>query len=126
MENDLFNELRKYIPEGNTIEITTPQFNREEPLDFQWKPANKEEFDSFIQNAPHDVLKGCGFRIWDDEPDTLYLYPAEWFDCIPEGTLVTDIFYTKETFSKETSSNDKRFGCLAYGFTRDKNAVHSI
>ncbi len=126
MEEDLFNELRKYIPEGSTIEIVTPQFDREELLDFEWKPANRTEFNSFILDAPHDILIGFGFRVWDDEPVVLYLYPAEWFDVIPEGTLVTNIFNEKEIFSKETSSTDRRFGCLAYGFTRSKNAVHSI
>jgi hypothetical protein len=51
------------FPDG--VKIMTPQFDRLEPLDFQWKPSNYHEFITTVKNAPWEVLKGFGFGKWD-------------------------------------------------------------
>ncbi|MEW3852029.1 hypothetical protein QOZ73_32845, partial [Pseudomonas aeruginosa] len=43
----------------------TPQFERTEKLEYEWKPQNKEEFMAIVDKAPWDILKGFGFRKWD-------------------------------------------------------------
>jgi hypothetical protein len=57
---DFFN---KEFPDG--VRIMTPQFERTEQLDFQWKPSNYHEFITTVTKAPWDILKGFGFRKWD-------------------------------------------------------------
>jgi hypothetical protein len=46
---------------------------------------------------------------------TLYLFSGEWFSAIPEGFEVVTINGTREWFDPDASSDDIRFGCLAYG-----------
>ena len=61
-------------------------------------------------------LKNIGLQAWDkDDNGTLMLFPAEWYDSIPEGYQITDIFGVEELFIKGKTDNDKRYGALAYG-----------
>lgn len=68
-----------------------------------------------------ETLKAIGCQKWD-EPDAdgnvLWLYPSEWYDHIPDGTIVTDINGKTEAFVKGQTDDDMRFGALAYGFIR--------
>ena len=157
-------ELQQFFdenfPEG--VRFITPQFERAEKLDFQWKPSNYHEFITTVTKAPFDILKGFGFRKWDtmnncikenqnkpvskpisipivnptgdtinmdigrknhpiellETDEDIILFPGEWYDIIPDGFVVTGLYGEKYPFDNTTSSNDIRFGCLAYGITR--------
>jgi hypothetical protein len=56
-------------------------------------------------------------KLFEIDEDIL-LFPGEWFNIIPEGFLVTDLFGEQYAFIKEKSDDDIRFGCLAYGIRR--------
>lgn len=43
-----------------------PQFEREEKLDFDYIPENPIEFYAIVDKAPWEILKGFGFRKWDN------------------------------------------------------------
>jgi hypothetical protein len=45
----------------------------------------------------------------------LWVFPGEWYDRIPDGLEVVDIFFRREAFRRGVSDDDRRFGCLAYG-----------
>jgi hypothetical protein len=47
------------------IIICTPQFDREQPLDFPFVPTNAAEFYNIINNASWQTLKSMGFSRWD-------------------------------------------------------------
>ncbi len=114
------------------IEIVGPQFNRDKKIKNQFIPKTKKEFLSAIENAKKSDLKKWGFAAWcsyktdiaDEgrsylEPgETHYLFPAEWYNCIPNGFEVLDIFGMTEKFKKGSSDDDRRFGCLCYGIKR--------
>lgn len=48
-----------------TIQIITPQFDRIEELEFDWKPENDAEFMGVVKNAPMNILTGLGFGKWE-------------------------------------------------------------
>lgn len=57
-----------------------------------------------------------GLRPWDDEGGfVLLLLPGEWYSHIPEGYELVSIMNRKEKFKRGKTSDDIRFGCLAYG-----------
>lgn len=60
---ELIDYLQKEFPEG--ANIMTPQFERTEELEFNWKPTNDYEFKKVISEAPIEILKGMGFGAWD-------------------------------------------------------------
>lgn len=109
------------VQPGEVVQISTPQFDRTDgitpsiPLmDFAKLPGLSEV-----------TLKQIGCQQWD-EPDgdghVLWLFPAEWYDHIPDGTLVVTINGETEAFKHGKTDDDRRFGALAYGFRR-KNAL---
>jgi len=51
----------------------------------------------------------------------LWVYPGEWYNRIPAGLDVVDIFGTEERFVPGITDNDIRFGCLPYGFVREED-----
>ena len=55
------------------------------------------------------------------EDRDLILFPKEWYPCIPEDFELTFITGEIENFKNEIYSDEARFGCLAYGFTRPIN-----
>lgn len=75
---------------------------------------------SKLPTLHEDTLKAIGCQKWS-EPENgkvLWLFPAEWYDHIPDGTQVVDINGATETFKHGETDNDRRFGALAYGFLR--------
>jgi hypothetical protein len=102
---------------GEKLEIHTPQFTRTDGLEV---PLPVCDF-ARLHELPADTLKAIGCQKWD-EPDAegkvLWLYPAEWYDHIPDGTTVVDINGSTEQFKRGVTDDDRRFGALAYGFKR--------
>lgn len=102
---------------GEQINIITPQFERADGLTV---PVPVVDF-ARLPEMPEHTLKAIGCQKWD-EPDAdgnvLWLYPAEWYAHIPDGTTITDINGHTEQFKRGETDDDMRFGALAYGFKR--------
>ena len=94
--------------------IKGPQFDRDEPIEILYTPTTKEEFDSLKFFSP-ELLRSMGLGLW--EPGH-YLYPVEWYDLIPAGYPVVDICGETEAFQPGVTDNDRRGGCLPYGFLK--------
>jgi hypothetical protein len=132
---DSFDELIKElgIKPGDKIQIMTPQFERDYELEIKFTPQDESELKALIETASIEILKKMGVCVWssykqcveDNEPDIYlkpgeihYLFPEEWYDHIPNGFEIVDIFGTKEKFTKGETDDDIRFGCLSFGFVR--------
>ncbi len=69
------------------------------------------------------ALRELGCRPWNDLDDPgaehgnrlLLLFPGEWYAFIPAGFPVVTIAGRREAFVPGRTSDDIRFGCLAYG-----------
>lgn len=105
-----------------TIEIVTPQFEREDGKRPGDPPLTEEEFDA-LRRLPRSELKELGLRPFDPETG-LWLLPADWYEHLPEGVTVRSISSPSEPeeFSRDTHGPDRRFGCLAYGIVPDTEA----
>ncbi len=105
------------VQPGEEVHFITPQFERTDGLSV---PLPICDFDR-LPELPEETLKAIGCQKWD-EPDAdgnvLWLYPAQWYQHIPNGTVVTDINGNTERFERGVTDDDMRFGALAYGFTR--------
>lgn len=102
------------LKKGDILQITTPQFDRTDGLqvhlpdiDFTALPMMSEA-----------TLKAMGCQKWE-ESGILWLFPAEWYDYIPEGLIVHSINGKSYPFERGKTSSDRRFGALAYGFKRE-------
>lgn len=61
-------------------------------------------------------LKKLGLGMWKEEDgQTTMLFPGDWYDEIPKGFEVVDIFGETEKFDPKKSDDDQRFGFLPYG-----------
>jgi hypothetical protein len=98
--------------EGDTINLITPQFERQDGLTIKYIPKTIEEFDA-LKSMPDDKLRERGLQLWDTNH---WLYPAEWYDFIPDGYEMVCISGEVEKFEKGVTDDDMRFGALAYGF----------
>ena len=103
---------------GEKINIITPQFDRTDGRVITYQPNTPEEYKALKGMQP-DNLKKIGCQVWDKEDGkTHWLYPAEWYDHIPNGTEIVSIFGNVETFQHGETDNDMLFGALAYGFVQ--------
>lgn len=128
-ESKLAGKVRKAIGAGpdEEVAVMTPQFTRPpgEPEPLQ-PPAGKAGFDG-LKDLSDKALQKLGMRRWGREHEDgkgkewgklLWLFPAEWYDSIPEGYPIVDIMFREERFVRGKTDNDIRFGCLAYGILR--------
>lgn len=63
-------------------------------------------------------LRELGLQPWDEPDDdgyVLMLFPAEWYDNIPDGFIVTDINRKPKVFRGGYTDDDRRMGVLPYG-----------
>lgn len=101
------------VKPGDKIVITTPEFER--PTGSP-NPTEPPSDDINLWNALRSLtvaqLEKIGLGKWDGR---LMLFPHEWFAKIPDGLMVEDISGEIFFWKREEMSNDKRFGCLAYG-----------
>ena len=51
----------------------------------------------------------------------LLLFPAEWYDYIPDGFKVIGLSGKPDLFINGFSDDDIRYGCLSYGVFRSIN-----
>jgi len=66
-----------------------------------------------VRELSADKLRQLGLQTWTAKH---WLYPTEWFEHLPAGLDVLDIFGTWSKFDAELHSPDSRFGMLPYGF----------
>jgi hypothetical protein len=113
-ENPLAAKIRKAMGVGpyEAIRVSTPQFNREDGKQITIFPKDARFLDA-LKKAPKAILKDCGLRPWGEYD--LWLFPAEWYEHIPDGYEITDICGRKEKFKRGETDDDRRFGCLPYG-----------
>jgi len=80
-------------------------------------------FCAFVtQPSPKQQLRGLNQQFWPVEDDEdakatheLWLFPASWYEDIPNGFPIVDINGCTESFEKGKTDDDRRFGMLAYG-----------
>ncbi len=102
---------------GDTISIVTPQFKRTDGLRV---PLLQVSF-SNLPLYDDATLKAIGCQKWDEpnaDGETLWLFPCEWYPIIPDGTPIVVINGEHETFKRDKTDDDMRFGALAYGFLK--------
>lgn len=97
-----------------TIKIITPQFERTDGKTITHFPKTEEEYKE-LRTLPDEKLLDMGCQKWDDD---LWVFPAEWYDHIPNGLEIIDIFGETEKFEKGVTDDDMRFGALAFGFKK--------
>lgn len=104
------------VKPGDTVQIITPQFERTDGLQV---PKPLMDFSKLPQLAT-ETLKAIGCQKWDeaDSGSVLWLFPAEWYEHIPDGTPIVSISGEHETFKRGETDDDRRFGALSYGFLR--------
>ena len=123
-ENPLSDAIRKAIGAGpyEKVEIVTPQFERDDGKVVTFRPKDAAQLDGLKANAPDWVLRDIGMCIWDEVGDDQFhwLFPSEWYDCLPAGYTIISIGGEVKQFYPGKTDNDIRFGCLAYGWIRPK------
>lgn len=118
--NELADRIRAAIGAGafEEVEVMLPQFDRTDANEPWWWPTSAADLDA-IRAAPRDFLKSLGLGLWDDEGGKEHwLYPAEWYDSIPEGYPLVSISGRTAPFRRGVTDDDRRCGMLAYGFVR--------
>jgi len=96
------------------IEIITPQFERTDGIAVPPAVGVTEWFDE-LKDLTKEELLALGCHKWDGD---LWLYPAEWYDHIPDGYPMVDIFKKEVNFKAGVTDSDQRFGALPYGFIK--------
>lgn len=103
------------VKPGEKVEFVTPQFERTDGKQVPIPQFSVEEFER-LHTLCEDVLRELGLQLWDEKGP--WLFPAEWYDFIPEGLEVLDINMQTEKFSHGQTDDDRRYGALPYGFAR--------
>lgn len=118
--NPIAKKIREMLGVGNydEVRVLLPQFERLDGKTITYVPITVKEYDA-LKSAPAAILKDIDVGYWDED---IWLYPAEWYDYIPEGYEIVDIMGNTEKFQKGVTDDDRRFGYLAYGF---RNAIAS-
>jgi hypothetical protein len=123
------------------VEVATPTFNRPSNWIPAMLPPDTPENWRQLQRLTADQLHAWGCRRFSPYRDTpppnerashkdawfwevesreeatheLWLFPAEWYDSIPNGFPLTCIDGCIESFIRGKTDDDRRFGLLAYG-----------
>ena len=102
---------------GEKLEVLTPQFERTDGM--QVPSPDFMSIADFESLATKDAatLRAMGFGMWDEDEKCIHwLYPAEWYDRIPDGLNILSISGDVEVFKRGETDDDRRFGMLAFGF----------
>ena len=106
------------VGDYDKVRVITPQFDRDDGKTVTYIPKTVEEFDG-LKKAPDDILADIGLGKWDRDAHSIHwLFPAEWYDHIPEGYPILSIMGDEAKFEKGKTDNDKRCGCLSFGFRK--------
>lgn len=137
-DSALATQIRKVIGAGpnEPVEARTPQFTRP-PGSPTPKPAptSAEGFDALhaltdAERIEHGMRRWGEPEAWDiarnpelNSAQMLWLFPAEWYDFIPDDYKVVDVFFQTNLFKRGETDNDIRFGLLSYGILVRSSAV---
>ena len=84
-------------------------------------PKTVEEFEA-LRSLTDDQRSALGMHKWDVETFhgrplgiRVWLFPERWYNSIPTGFIVTDIFRKDEPFKPGVTDDDTRGGMLAFG-----------
>jgi hypothetical protein len=104
------------LQHGDKLEIVMPQFHRTDDVQVSAPNLTPDEWNNLGKLSLARVRQ-MGFQVWDDDAKGIHwLFPAEWYDYIPNGTKVVDINGNEEVFVRGETDNDMRFGALSFGF----------
>lgn len=108
--------LKEYADEDGNIHVTSSPIEREDGI-VPHTPKSTTDWFDMLKTLPDSKLKSMGMGHWTDNH---WLFPIEWYDFIPIGYMVTDIF--DETFPFDHAfDKDVRFGCIACGIIVNSN-----
>ena len=118
-ENPIAKKIRDLLGVGDFDEVgcILPQFERTDGKTVTYVPTTTAEYDA-LKNAPDNILEDIGLGQWDEE---IWLYPAEWYDYIPDGYEIVTINGKTKSFQKGITDDDMRFGCLSFGLLKESN-----
>lgn len=111
---DLTGALRKVGVE--IFHFREPRFIRVDGRAIHYRPKTVHEFDA-LKYLSRESLRKIGCKLWDDFGGAQHwLYPPEWFSCVPYGYVVVFTDGHKESFSREQTAQLLEIGCLSFGF----------
>lgn len=122
-DKDFTDDLTKAlgVKKGDSVTFITPQFERTDGRSVTYYPNTPEEYEALKLMNPEN-LKKVGCQVWDNKDGKVHwLYPAEWYEHIPDGTEIVGICGKAEAFKKGETGNDMRFGALSYGFLQQRH-----
>lgn len=101
---------------GEKLEIITPQFHRTDGLPISAPDLTPDEW-SNLGKLPLSRVRQMGCQVWEDDAKGIHwLFPAQWYPHIPNGTKILTISGEEAIFVRGETDDDMRFGALAYGF----------
>ena len=101
---------------GESLQILTPQFTRTDGVLVSAPDLTSQEW-SNLGELPLSRVRQMGFQMWkEDEKGIHWLFPAEWYLHIPNGTKIVSINGEEEVFVSGETDDDQRFGALSFGF----------
>ena len=101
---------------GEAIQVSTPRLERTDGKEIGYIPQGATEFYQ-LGKLGKNLLEYLGCGVWDSQGRRIqWLYPAEWYGAIPQGHEIVTLSGRIETFELGKTSDDRRFGLLAYGF----------
>lgn len=109
---------------NEVVEITTPEFDRPPEWGRPGIPPTTPAQWKALRSMNEAALREMDLRPWCSRQESveewgrygvLFLFPAEWYDHIPEGFPITDIAGTDETFRRGVTDDDRRVGYLPFG-----------
>ena len=106
------------------IELITPQFERNDDRIPASAPKSVSDFEA-LKTKTEAELTELGCCCWCKEQN-LWLFPHTWYDAIPANFMVTNIKNEEKPFHPGHTSDDYRYGVLAYGIIRVDAAVSEI
>ena len=107
--NKLADQVRDAVGASDTeeVEVLTPQFERRPGTPPPKSPPSLPSMWNALRAMTIKELRaiGCG----------LALFPAEWYEHVPEGFKVVTINGHEELFRRGVTDKDRRFGLLSFG-----------
>jgi len=116
-DNDLVGED---VDPGDIEFNFAPRERPDEIEDPEWVPTDRADI-AALRVAPPEYLERVGMQIFRtyDDGSVLWLFPAHWYQHLPEGIEVHTILEEKETFSRDREElKGVRFGALSFGILR--------
>ena len=101
--------------------IITPQFTRTDGKVITYIPKTDAEYDA-IRLLDRRGREALGMGYWGQVQDAkeLWLFPRAWYSSIPAGLELVDICGRIEKFTPGKTSDEMRFGLLAFGFVYER------